>query len=128
MLAQLYQANLIVSDVAPDTARLFERHQKRQRQEIKSQIFGIFFLRIRGCFDPDNLPQPGVAGPPAPLHPRHGDRVASSWWPSGLAAVFSHWDRAATRASRCSSPGICCSSTPDLRWPSWCTNSATPRR
>ena len=54
MLSQLYQSNLIVSDVPADTGRLFERHQKRAREEIKSQVFGIFFLRIR-LLDPDVL-------------------------------------------------------------------------
>jgi len=53
MLAQLYQANLLAADTPADTRRLFERHQKRSRQEIASNIFGIFFLRIR-LFDPDS--------------------------------------------------------------------------
>lgn len=92
MLAQLYQANLIVSDLPADTTQLFERHRKRVQREIKSQIFGIFFLRIP-LFDPDPLlnrlwpilrwlcsPAAGVA------------------WVIivglGLSAVFSNWDRA----------------------------------
>ena len=91
MLAQLYQANLIVSELPADAAQLFERHRKRVGRQIKSQIFGIFFLRIP-LFDPDLLlnrlwpvlrwlftPAAGVA------------------WLAvvglGLASAFSHWDR-----------------------------------
>lgn len=54
LLAQLYQSNLIVSDLPADTRQLFERHRKRVMQTIKSQIFGVFFLRIP-LFDPDAL-------------------------------------------------------------------------
>ncbi len=52
MLAQLYQANLIVSDVPADTARLFERQKKQKQREFRSQLFNVFFLRLR-LWDPD---------------------------------------------------------------------------
>ena len=103
MLAQLYQANLIVSDIAPDTARLFERHQRRQRQEIKSQIFGIFFLRIR-LFDPDNFLNRAW-----PVLRLLCTKVMGLVWlivvGIGLAAVFSHWDRARDQSQSVLEPG-----------------------
>jgi putative peptide zinc metalloprotease protein len=103
MLAQLYQANLIVSDVAPDTARLFERHQKRLRQEIKSQVFGIFFLRIR-LFDPENFLNRAW-----PLLRLLCTKTMGILWllvvAAGLAAVFSHWDRARDQGQSVLEPG-----------------------
>ena len=52
MLAQLYNGNLILSDVPADVTQLFERLKKRKANEWKSRIFGIFFLRIP-LWDPD---------------------------------------------------------------------------
>lgn len=103
MLAQLYQSNLIASDVPADTAQLFERHQKRMRQEIKSQVFGIFFLRIR-LFDPE--PFLRWAWPVVRW-------LCTSWaaiaWVIvvglGLATVFSHWDRAQDQTQSILEPG-----------------------
>ncbi len=92
MLAQLYQANLIVSDLPADTTQLFERHRKRVQREIKSQIFGIFFLRIP-LFDPDPLLTrlwPILRWLTSP--------VAGIAWlivvGLGLSAVLGNWDRA----------------------------------
>jgi len=103
MLAQLYQANLIVSDVAPDTARLFERHQRRLRQEIKSQIFGIFFLRIR-LFDPDTFLNRAW-----PVLRFLCTKVMAVIWVLvvmlGLGVVFSHWDRARDQSQSVLEPG-----------------------
>ena len=103
MLSQLYQANLIVSDLAPDTARLFERHQRRLRQEIKSQVFGIFFLRIR-LFDPENFLNRAW-----PVLRRLCTRTMGVLWlfvvAAGLAAVFSHWDRARDQGQSVLEPG-----------------------
>jgi len=103
MLAQLYQANLIVSEVPPDTARLFERHQRRQRQEIKSQIFGIFFLRIR-LFDPENFLNRAW-----PVLRLLCTRTMGLVWlvvvALGLGAVFSHWDHARDQSQSVLEPG-----------------------
>lgn len=52
MLAQLYNGNLILSDVPADVTQLFERLKKRRANEWKSRLFGIFFLRIP-LWDPD---------------------------------------------------------------------------
>jgi putative peptide zinc metalloprotease protein len=52
LLAQLYQANLIRSDLAPDAARLFEKHQKRRRREMRTRLLSLLFIRIP-LWDPD---------------------------------------------------------------------------
>lgn len=103
MLAQLYQANLLAADTAADTARLFERHKERKRQELASQLFGIFYLRMR-LFDPDPLLRrtwPWMRWLATPL-------AAVAWVVVvglGLAAVFSHWDRAVDQSQGVLAPG-----------------------
>ncbi|MBI2513880.1 MAG: hypothetical protein HYV96_18070 [Opitutae bacterium] len=103
MLAQLYQANLLAADTAADTKRLFERHQKRVRQELASNIFGIFFLRIR-LFDPDawlarTWPWMRWLATPA---------TAVAWGVAvaiGLAMVLGNWDRAMDQSQAILAPG-----------------------
>src|SRR5687767_10964437 len=38
LLAQLYQANLLQSDRAVDSAKLFERYRKRRQRELRSRL------------------------------------------------------------------------------------------
>ncbi|HEY9174616.1 MAG TPA: site-2 protease family protein [Verrucomicrobiae bacterium] len=52
LLAQLYQANLLHSDLPPDSAQLFERFRKRREREVQSRLLGIMFARIP-LLDPD---------------------------------------------------------------------------
>ncbi len=52
LLSQLYQANLIRSDMPPDAAKHFERHQKRRRRELRSRLLSLLFIRIP-LVDPD---------------------------------------------------------------------------
>lgn len=54
LLAQLYSANLLHSDMVADSARLFERYRQRREREFKSRVLGIMFARIP-LFDPDEL-------------------------------------------------------------------------
>lgn len=54
MLAQLYNSNLILSDVPADVSQLFKRLKKRKANEWKARLFGIFFLRIP-LWDPDTF-------------------------------------------------------------------------
>lgn len=103
MLAQLYQANLLAADTPADTKRLFERHQKRVRREIASNIFGIFFLRIR-LFDPD-----AWLTRTWPWMSWLATRAAAAVWCVavclGLALVFSNWDRAMDQSQAVLAPG-----------------------
>ena len=103
LLAQLYQANLLMSDTPADTARLFERHQKRKKQEMVSQLFGIFFLRIR-LFDPDRL-----LNRTWPALRWLATRPAAIAWGllvlAGLVVVFGNWDRAIDQSQSVLAPG-----------------------
>jgi putative peptide zinc metalloprotease protein len=103
LLAQLYQANLLMSDTPADTARLFDRHQKRRQQEVLSQLFGIFFLRIR-LFDPDRL-----LNRTWPALRWLASRPAAIAWAllvvSALGVVFGHWDRAFDQSQSVLAPG-----------------------
>ena len=103
MLAQLYQANLLAADTAADTHRLFERHQKRQKQQVISQIFGVFFLRIR-LFDPDPL-----LNRTWPFLRWLATKTAAIGWllwvALGLGVVASNWDRALDQSQAVLAPG-----------------------
>ena len=52
LLAQLYAANLLHSNLPPDTAKLFERYRKRRQRETGAYLRNIMFARIP-LFDPD---------------------------------------------------------------------------
>jgi putative peptide zinc metalloprotease protein len=54
MLAQLYQSSLLVSDLSPDAARLFQRYNQQKQRELKGKLLSILFIRIP-LFDPDRL-------------------------------------------------------------------------
>jgi putative peptide zinc metalloprotease protein len=54
LLAQLYAANLLHSDLPADSARLFERYRQRREREIKSRLLNIMFARIP-ILDPDRF-------------------------------------------------------------------------
>lgn len=54
LLSQLYHANLLRSNVAGDTGKLFERHKKRREKEIRSKMASIMFFRVP-LFDPDDF-------------------------------------------------------------------------
>jgi putative peptide zinc metalloprotease protein len=54
LLSQLYHANLLRSNVAGDTEKLFERYKKRRSREIRSKFASIMFFRVP-LFDPDDF-------------------------------------------------------------------------
>jgi putative peptide zinc metalloprotease protein len=54
LLSQLYQGNLIHSDLPPDSVRLFERYEKRETTKIKMTLLNLLFARIP-LYDPDRL-------------------------------------------------------------------------
>jgi putative peptide zinc metalloprotease protein len=53
-LSQLYQANLLHSDLPPDSAKLFERYRQRRQREVQSRLLNIMFARIP-VLDPDEF-------------------------------------------------------------------------
>jgi putative peptide zinc metalloprotease protein len=54
LLAQLYHANLLYYEAAPDTSELFERYKKRQQQEMGFRWLNIMFMRFP-LLDPDRF-------------------------------------------------------------------------
>lgn len=54
LLAQLYSANLLYSDLPADSAKLFERFKQRRQREVTSRLTNIMFARFP-LFDPDEL-------------------------------------------------------------------------
>src|SRR5262249_43468920 len=54
LLAQLYSANLLHSDLPPDSEQLFERYRQRRQREVQSRLMNLMFARIP-VFDPDGL-------------------------------------------------------------------------
>ena len=54
LLARLYAANLIFTDLPADTASLFQRHQKRRQRETVSKWLGVMFARFP-LWDPDDF-------------------------------------------------------------------------
>lgn len=54
VLSQLYRANLLQSDLAPDSRQLFERQRKMKTQKLRGQAANFLFLNIP-LFDPDRL-------------------------------------------------------------------------
>jgi putative peptide zinc metalloprotease protein len=54
ILGQLNRANLIQSDLPPDSSRMFERYDKAQRTQARMQAMNFLFLKIP-LFSPDRL-------------------------------------------------------------------------
>lgn len=103
MLAALYNANLIIADVTSDAAQLFERQRKRGRQEMKAQLLGIFFLRIR-LFDP----QPWLDRAWPVVRWACTPAAGLAWLVVvglGLATVFARWDEAWMQSQGLLAPG-----------------------
>jgi len=46
LLAQLYQANLLRSDLPPDATQLLARHQKRRQREVRTRWLSLLFIKI----------------------------------------------------------------------------------
>jgi putative peptide zinc metalloprotease protein len=54
LLGNLYQSNLIQSEVPSDAAALFERYAKRKSKEVRGKLASVLFIRIP-LYDPDLL-------------------------------------------------------------------------
>ncbi len=54
LLGQLHGANLLHSDIPPDTAKIFERHEQRRAREVRSKWLNLLFTRFP-LYDPDSL-------------------------------------------------------------------------
>jgi len=56
LLAQLHQANLLQTELPPDSARLFERIRQRQQRQWQARLLTLMFARIP-LLDPDRFLQ-----------------------------------------------------------------------
>jgi putative peptide zinc metalloprotease protein len=54
LLGQLHGANLLHSDIPPDTAKMFDRYEKRRVREARNKWLNLLFTRFP-LFDPDTL-------------------------------------------------------------------------
>ena len=54
LLTQLYQANLLQTQMPPDAAKLLERHDRREQRKTMSTLLSVFFLKVP-LFDPDRF-------------------------------------------------------------------------
>ncbi len=54
LLAQLYFANLLYTELPPDSTKLFERYNRRKQRAIQSRLLSIMFMRLP-LIDPENL-------------------------------------------------------------------------
>jgi putative peptide zinc metalloprotease protein len=52
LLAQLYQANVLLCELPVDSVKIFERYRRQQQQEHRNRLLHIMFFRIP-LFDPD---------------------------------------------------------------------------
>jgi putative peptide zinc metalloprotease protein len=56
LLAQLYHANLLHYSLPPDSAKLFERYQKKKQRILQANLKSIMFFRVP-LFDPNDFLQ-----------------------------------------------------------------------
>jgi putative peptide zinc metalloprotease protein len=54
LLGQLHAADVLQCDISPDAAELFERWQKRERQEWRGRLLSPFAIRLH-LFDPERF-------------------------------------------------------------------------
>ncbi len=97
LLTQLHSANLLLCDLPPDTAELFERHQRASRQRWQMWLVNPLSLRFP-LFDPDPFLQWAL---PA-VRPLFSRGFAIVWLAivafAGLLAI-KHWSDIAAHAS-----------------------------
>ena len=54
LLGQLHASNLLLSDLPPDSAKVFERYEKKQKRETKGKLLNVMYARFP-LWDPDAL-------------------------------------------------------------------------
>lgn len=52
LLSQLYQANLLQTELPPDSAKLFQRRQQREQRQLRATLMNLLFLKLP-LWDPD---------------------------------------------------------------------------
>ena len=94
LLGQLHAADVLISDVSPDTAELFQRYEKQERQKVQKRVFSIFAWQFP-LLDPEGWLQRFLPI----VRPAFTVGGFVVWLAIvGLAAVLAgaHWDELAT--------------------------------
>jgi putative peptide zinc metalloprotease protein len=89
LLGQLHASDVLQCDISPDAAELFDRWQKRERQERKGRLLSPFAIRLH-LFDPERL----LARTLPWLRPLFGWGGALLWLAVVVPALFAaatHW-------------------------------------
>jgi putative peptide zinc metalloprotease protein len=89
LLGQLHGAEVLQCDVSPDTAELFQRHERRQRAKLLGQIMSPMWWRVP-LVDPDRF----LARLLPWVRPLFGPLGAVLWVPvvaAGLVLAGVHW-------------------------------------
>lgn len=89
LLGQLHAADLLLGDVTPDTAELFERRGKHERKQWMGRLANPISMRFP-LLDPDRL----LGRLARALHPLGGRTLLLAWLAVVLPAVLmlpSHW-------------------------------------
>lgn len=96
LLAQLYQTNLIRSDVSPDSKRLFERQRKVKQRELVGMFSSVLFIRIP-LWDPERF----LRATQRFVVPVFFNKLMALVWlvvvGYGLKMVADHWEEAVAR-------------------------------
>ncbi len=103
ILSHLYSANLIDSDVTPDSAVLLRRHKKQQERKMKGRLMNVLFPRIP-LWDPDRFLKRWM-----PIVRIGFSKIGAVVWLAviigALLALAPQWDRIKLATSNSISPG-----------------------
>ncbi len=102
LLCQLYNANLLQGNLAPDTEALFKRHRKQVWRDLRSTFGNLFFIRIP-LWDPDRFLDRWV-GMAGPLFSKPGLAVWTAIICMGLWVLTGEFEALATQAPSVLSP------------------------
>jgi len=90
ILSQLFSANLLETDIAPDASILLRRHKKLQQRQFQGRLMNVLFPRIP-LWDPNNFVtrwMPAVR----PALGRLGAVVWAAMVISAVMVVLPHWE------------------------------------
>jgi putative peptide zinc metalloprotease protein len=94
LLGQLHGAEVLQCDVSPDTAELFQRHERRQRSKLLGQLMSPMWWRVP-LLDPDRLLTRLLPW----ARPLFGPLGALLWLPvvgAGVVLAGVHWSELTT--------------------------------
>lgn len=91
LISQLYSANLLAVDAAPEVEQLLRRGRERIGKKVKQQLIGLMYFRIR-MFNPDRI-LAWLLPLVRPLLSKFGLVLWVAWIIAALVAVVPQWDR-----------------------------------